>query len=432
MKAGFSPLWSEGTWLTQQHFQCWEHVVRHERALELRLWQAHAYGILVIALDHAALLRGQCIIQRLVARHPNGEWIYHDQAYMPALSCEIGAQKDCLVSVVMPNNDEIDSVPGYESLAAYPGYTVEQHSIADTHHRDKVQTLSMKRRILNVRVDHAFQSSDLSMVIAGLRYQGGHQYALHERYIVPSLVVAAQASLMNMRTQILNLISARMHHLKHWVEAHHDNLAIHEIMILGQASQGLHADPNYMHPQSYYEVVCLLITHLGVLRQSYEEPPSYQHENLMETMLKCMNLLEHLLLNDKRGDLYIPNLEKIDEHHYEIRGIPEGSLTQNTWYLGVEYQDSDLGWVQRFSKQAKLAACSQLSQVVLAALPGVSLVHTQRPPESLVIKNGYEYFRIMACSQGWHLIQQEKGFGIYIPSPFDSSHLSLDVVKHEK
>lgn len=432
MKAGYSLIWSEGSLLTQQHFQYWELMLHKEQAMGLDLWHPHAYGIKTLVVDTVALTRGMCIIHKLVARHPSGEWFYYDHETMPPLSCAIHQQGECLIYLVVPNNAYCDNLDGYHVTAPNPGFAVEFRQFEDMHHPDKPHELGIKRRHMQISADHHETPATLSLVLMCLSYKGGKHYSLHEHFIPPSIICGVSAGIMRHRATVLQFITERSYQLNAYLATKKDAIAMQEALLLSEATHSLHQMQECMHPISLFDHCSRVIVNLGVLRGEMLSYQPYEHDNLMALFQAQITTLTRLLKGAEQTATYVPTLKQISRYEYEIYNIPEKYIQDCAWYLGVGYQEADITWVQRFTKQAKIASHAQWEAVLAAALPGVTLAHTQRTPSTMVLKSGYEYFKIIKQGDFWKGIAESRSFKMHMPHPFNDSQLTLDMVaQHE-
>lgn len=434
MKAGYSLMWSEGTFLTQQHFQHWEQSLLSQQEKLLDLMMPHAYGVKKLKIDALALTQGRCRIHFLEARLPSGEWIYYDHETMPALFVDLKHHADCLISIVIPNNRYCANLPGYEQSHEQPGYSVAYYHLADLHHPEKEHELGLKRRNIRLSTDTHDGAHETTLVILGLTYAGGQYYRVDNGYIPPCMTVDACAGIVQHRTSVLQLISERSHQLDIWLASKKDQIALMEALILAEAGVTMGWDSQHVHPSVLYRQVNDVLAKLAVLRGVKVWPEEYVHDNLSALCSEQIIILNGLLKDPKHSLENIFVLKRIDEHHHELKHISDESFKDYDWYLGVYYQDSDFTWVERFSKQAKMASPNQMADVLSASLPGIVIMPTSRPPHQILIKSGYEYFKISQTGPFWKAIEREKALIIYMPKPFHDAILTLDRVEtdHEK
>ena len=72
-----------------------------------------------------------------------------------------------------------------------------------------------------------------------------------------------------------------------------------------------------------------------------------------------------------------------------------------------------------------MGARESLESIVASALPGVTLTHSQRPPNKLPVKAGYEYFYLEPRGEFWEGIQAERALGVFLAQEFTSATLEF-------
>ena len=110
-------------------------------------------------------------------------------------------------------------------------------------------------------------------------------------------------------------------------------------------------------------------------------------------------------------------------------GIVKERLSRETFFLEILFDDENPNWIVDFSRQVKIAAHSNLTMVVNAALPGVKLIHTQRPPAKLSTRSGCEYFRLEARGDFWESIIDEGSLAVYRPYAFNGAEIKIVTVE---
>jgi type VI secretion system protein ImpJ len=66
---------------------------------------------------------------------------------------------------------------------------------------------------------------------------------------------------------------------------------------------------------------------------------------------------------------------------------------------------------------------------VAAAMPGVRLYHTPRPPATLPVKLGYQYFRLDDRGVFWEEIKKSQVVALHIPESLQTLTIQLLAAK---
>jgi type VI secretion system protein ImpJ len=104
-------------------------------------------------------------------------------------------------------------------------------------------------------------------------------------------------------------------------------------------------------------------------------------------------------------------------------------LTATQYVLAVRSDIPEAQLAQRLPGLCKIAARSQLPQVIRAAAsPGVPIAVTHRPPAEIPVKAGVTYFGLTLQNEFWRQIVEERLVAIYLPPPFGPQHVKLELL----
>jgi type VI secretion system protein ImpJ len=185
------------------------------------------------------------------------------------------------------------------------------------------------------------------------------------------------------------------------------------------------------HPWHYFELLSELIAELAPL----EKPsillgmPEYQHTNVLSALKQLEDQLRTMLKEVVRATSAQVKLIKEFDGLYKATGLTKEKLTSENFYLAVYHESSDPAWVSEFATQAKIGSSDHIEMIVSSALSGVRLIHTQRPPNSVSVKSGYEYFRLESTGDYWNKIVETESLSVFLPYAFQNASVELVAVE---
>jgi type VI secretion system protein ImpJ len=107
----------------------------------------------------------------------------------------------------------------------------------------------------------------------------------------------------------------------------------------------------------------------------------------------------------------------------------ERLLSAGNYLLSVRTEIPEHQLIQRLPGLCKIASSTQLPAVLRsAATPGVPIQHTNKPPPEVPVRAGVVYFALNLQNDYWRAILQERKVAIYLPPPFDPTHVKLELL----
>ena len=145
---------------------------------------------------------------------------------------------------------------------------------------------------------------------------------------------------------------------------------------------------------------------------------------MLESQLALVQLLD-IIIPSRMAAL---SLKRENDNLYGVDSIDSKILQDATLFLAVMSDTADPTWTEQFIRQIKVGSQANLDAIIASALPGVNLTHTQRPPNKLPVKTGYEYFRIEPKGEFWAQIVSERSLNVFVPHAFSQAKIELVMV----
>ena len=186
-----------------------------------------------------------------------------------------------------------------------------------------------------------------------------------------------------------------------------------------------------IHPESLYMALVRLAGQLLMLvppSESVELPP-YQHDNLCATFESLDKRIRSIIEGVTPTRYMTIPLEASGENVWVGR-VPESKLFATAQFFIMASGDLSEDQVRTLvPQQVKVGSPSKLRELVAAALPGVKLYHTPRPPAVLPMKMGTQYFRVDDHGVFWDEIKKSQVVALHIPGSLQGVKIQLVAVK---
>jgi type VI secretion system protein ImpJ len=185
------------------------------------------------------------------------------------------------------------------------------------------------------------------------------------------------------------------------------------------------------HPESLYRTLIDIASVLQCYKSGSEpnDIPPYDHNNLSKVFGELDRLLRSLI------DAVMPSmtmgikLHRENELLYSVDSIDILLFEKASFYLAVTLDNDDASWFQQFPRKIKMGARADIETIVASAMPGVILTHTQRPPNRLPIKSGYEYFRLEPKGEFWGRVVEDRSLALFLTKKFAHANVELVTVE---
>ncbi|MFI4956477.1 MAG: type VI secretion system baseplate subunit TssK [Gammaproteobacteria bacterium] len=430
MKAGYTIAWSEGTYLTQQHFQYWDASIHDAQTRLMHLLMPYAYGLLACTWDTEALTQGVCRLKYVRWVCPTGEVMTYDGTHMPVLQCVLDPHASTYIYLQCGNHG-CEGLSGYVCTTQQPQYQVEYDELPDTYDSGKKQEVALKRANLILSTSPIPPTGGWSYPIACVKHRVGNHFIWDRDFIPAVMQISSCDGLRDWMDRIMHGVSDKVCSLQKQLERKWDPQAYLEATQWSDVLVELTLIKQHgvAHPHMLYALSSKLIHQAYLLKGTGLQFPPYQHDRLTDIFMWIETTLNEIWAINELPEEDKIILSRLDEHHYSTGHIPLPVIQSCDWYLGVSMESDDLKWVKNFIQQVKLSPSQNLTGILVSALPGIGLQHVQRPPSSVRLRSGYEYFKLKKNDPYWESLVTHQNMTVYLPKPFHTAQLSLDIVK---
>ncbi|AIZ35193.1 type VI secretion system baseplate subunit TssK [Pseudomonas parafulva] len=436
-------VWSEGMFITTQHFQ------QHDRYLETfidarsRPLSTAAWGFSELLIDQGLLAQGKLAIISARGLLPDGTPFDIPRDDLPPPPLEIPEDlRDAVIYLGLPlkRAGARDTVDEGEPLdgARYVARVSEVRD--DNAPFENRAPLALGSRALRLLSEREGLGDYAALGVLRIREKRADRaLMLDDSYIPPVLDVAVSATLANFRSELLGLLHQRGEALAGRVVASANGGAseIADFMLLQLVNR---AQPlvehlgqlSPLHPERLFSELVALAGEFATFTQDGRRPesfPAYQHDDLAATFQPLMASLRQALsmLIDSKA-VAIPIVEKAYGVHVGM--LADRSLLDSASFILVVRADVPSETLRsRFGQQSKIGSVEHIRDLVNLQLPGIGLLPLPVAPRQIPFHAGSTYFELDRGSEHWKQLQHSGGFAFYVAGEFPGLSLAFWAIR---
>ena len=170
------------------------------------------------------------------------------------------------------------------------------------------------------------------------------------------------------------------------------------------------------------------LTMLGGPLETLELTP-YWHDDLATTFEDLDGIIRSIVDRFQPTHYLTIALEASGDNVWVGR-VPESRLFASSQFFLVAAGDLSEDQIrQQVPQFIKIGSPTKLKEIVAAAMPGVRLYHTPRPPATLPVRVGQQYFRLDDRGVFWEEIKKSQIVALHVPQSVQSLRLQLLATK---
>lgn len=438
-------VWSEGMLLTPQLFQQWDRYTEHHLNDRLRALTTFGYGALSLDFDHDGLSNGRVTLLGFHGVLPDGVIVKIPEEDMAPQTRLIGEQfpasidhLDVFLAVPVEQTDGINYALDGESGSREARYSSGYIERKDSTTGGSPREILVARK--NLRILFSGEpTTDMVVLKIGelLRTQAG-AIALKETYIPACLWVSASPYLLRLLRGLIELLTAQIgsygNAQRGILEA--IGMDLGKFYLLSALMANLPAMQHVslaekVHPEQLYLVLARLAGALTMLAGPLEtlELPPYRHDDLATTFEDLDRTIRSVVDRFQPTHYLTIGLEASGDNVWVGR-VPESRLFASSQFFLVAAGDLSEDQIrQQVPQFIRIGSPTKLKEIVAAAMPGVRLYHTPRPPATLPVRVGQQYFRLDDRGVFWEEIKKSQIIALHVPQSLQSLRLQLLATK---
>ncbi len=431
--------------LTPQHFQQWDRHAESLIADRFRIHDPFVWGITALDVDHDGLANGRFTLLKCTMVMPDGLVIAipdEDSAPSTRVFTELfhPTMESLNVYLGLPieRPNGMTCQLGEEPGVRPPRFLAEHIEAVDTTTGDNPREVLVAKKNLRIFFSGEETADTVSLKIAELVRMPTGIVGLKETYIPPCLWIGASAYLLRLLRGLVELLVAKR---ATFSDAHRGVIELigtdlGKFALVAAVSTHLPALQHLshverVHPESLYLTLVKLAGQLLMLAPPGEslDLPFYQHENLSATF-EALDKRVRAIIEGVTPTRYITiSLEGSGDNVWVGR-VPESRLFASAQFFVMASGDLPEEQVRNLiPHQVRIGSPSKLKELVAAAMPGVKLYHTPRPPAALPMKLGTQYFRLDDRGVFWEEIKKSQVVALHVPESLQGMKIQLVAVK---
>jgi type VI secretion system protein ImpJ len=441
------PLWTEGLFVSQQHFQAQD--LYHETLLRERLAAVRRFdwGVLELEVDERLLQAGQFRLQRLEAVWPDG------------LVVRCGGQSETptpearsFEGVFAPEAPYLDvyaglasetSAGGNVSTPGEPGALHRRFSrsiqiVDDFNAGGTPQEIEVATPNLRILFGTEPRERLATVHVAQLVRQAGGRVIVRDNFVPPVLRISAAPFVTSGLHRVLGALISRQRELAsarkqrnvaniefHFTDArrfwllHTLNTAIPRLSHLLNVKA---------HPEEVYTALLELVGQLCTFAPDADPStlPPFNYSELGDVFEQLFAKVLSLLSIDSVPTYVDVPLERRQDGMFVGR-IPERRLVNHEFFVSVQSALPEAVVRERVPQLLKVASWGHIYDVVKQMREGVRAEVEWHPSSALPLKPGICFFRLVRHGPFWEEIAKTSTIALYIPIDADWRETLLNV-----
>lgn len=431
--------------LTPQHFQQWDRHLEGLIADRFRMHDPFAWGITRLDINHDGLANGRFALLKCAAVMPDGLIIDipdEDAAPQTRVFAELfhPTMENLSVYLGLPIDrpDGMTCQLGKESGARPPRFLVEHIEAVDTTTGDNPREVLVTKKNVRIFFGGEETADMVSIKIAELVRLPTGAVGLKETYIPACLWMSASPYLLRVLRGLIELLTAKratfsdaQRGVMELIGADLGKFALVAAISTHLPMLQHLSRIEQVHPESLYSALVRLAGQLLMLVPPGESQdlPSYQHENLSATF-EALDKRIRSIIEGVTPTRYVTIPLDNSGDNVWVGRVPESRLFASAQFFVMASGDLPEDQVRNLvPHQVKIGSPSKLKEIVAAAMPGVKLYHTPRPPTSLPMKIGTQYFRLDDRGLFWEDIKKSQVVALHVPESLRSVKIQLVAAK---
>ena len=448
MKAPQRVVWTQGMLMAPQHLQQLDRY--HEMLVSARVGAIVPFdwGVLTVEIDQRALSAGQMRLQKFAGVLPDGLPLAFDDNHPEApparpIEGHFGPMARVLeVYLGVPNEREgVANYSNGSSPTQGTRFFVTNRATFDATIGASETAVSFAQRNVTLLFgDEPRENFDAIKVAEIVRDSAG-TLVLREGFVPPCRRISASPFIVSGLRKILSSMAAKQRTLAE-TRRQRDAATVEfgpgdvtRFLLLNSINTFLPViaylvDAADTSPEDVYLLCSQFAGQLSSFAVDADPTtlPKFVYGDLGATFEALFARIMALLgMTVKQAFIVVP-LESRDDGLHFGRLEDDRLLKTNTYILTVKSEVPEPQVADQLPKLSKIASWTDVGEIVHAATPGVSLAVTYRPPAEIPVKAGLVYFQLNTSDRYWRNIAAERTLAIYLPPPFDPSHIKLELL----
>ncbi|ASI96964.1 type VI secretion system baseplate subunit TssK [Vibrio parahaemolyticus] len=432
-------VWSEGMFLSPQHFQQQERYVEHFTREFAGQISPNAYGLTSLELDRSMLNIGKVSVRRAKGIFPDGTPFEIEQALVLDVPKNTSHKKVYLALPV--------SRPGTIDVGedARLRHSSQEHPVYDTsrEHSDPVQ-LELATLNIQLRLEGDELKDFVLISVAEIsEHKSEGVVVLNQAFVPQCLQFAVSSYLTDNVADLFAQVQYRSRAIHTRLQAESSSKSYQSLMrdylwlqVLGAWMPKLeqwNLDGSLLTRHLYLECVSMAGQMQGLEGKMPKSFPAWNQDALYSIFSTVFSELLVLLREVQIDNVSTLNWDKqlfVSRRLLRTLVDDRSLYNQGRFVLAVSSSIGATRLSEEFPRAAKLAGNSDIAGLVRNALSGVPLRHLPYAPSELKSLNDAAYFEIDTKSELWQaLIKRDEAIALHIDERIDDIHVDFHVIR---
>ena len=437
-------LWGEGLFLRPQHFQQQDNHHKHQRLATMRALHPYYYGTIDVSLDKSLLESNVLSFTKVSAIFPDGT--PYQAPGIDVLPQSISLEgSDVGDEVYVFLNLEVIHLDGgniqsqsAENAARYKSKTIDVFDLYTEAAESALEVISLSPKIQLNSSAQPNKNEGVAILIAKLIRTPQGNYQLAEDYLVPSLHIASNDSLMNHVHRLMTMINTKAsalydHHRQtnnNLLEFRSSDIAsfwlLHALNSAYSKLSHFYNNP-MLHPERLYEGLLNVASQLCTFSSLYKvsDLPAYNHNHTNDSFAAVIKIIRELLNTVIASNFISIPLVQTKPSYYFGELASDKINRDSRLYLAVSSSLPMHELIEIVPRRFKIATPDGVEKRVLSALPGTSILHVPQVPSAIPVRPGFSYFLLEPIGEVYNDMLKSETICIYVPNGFDDLKIEL-------
>jgi len=436
-------VWSEGMFLSPQHFQQQERYL--ERFIDSRCnaISTTSWGLSELLVDPQLLKIGKISLLNAKGICPDGTPfnIPDSDEPPPVLEVPENTQNAIVylgIPVKRPGSRDVLMSEGGQGLVRYEAQEHEcRDSSSETGDIEKISIGKLRLRLL-------LESDDLSGyacvgLVRIIEAREDKNIILDSEYIPPCVTYKVSKVLTGFITELSGLLHQRGESIAgRIVDASRAQTAqVADYMMLQMVNRWepliqQYTQQDNIHPQALFNLLLQTLGEFSTFTSVTKRPPpmpNYIHDELQISYGPVMvGLRQSLSMVFEQSAISMPL--KLRKYGIRVAEITDRSLLDSAQFVLAAKADAPSDAVRaRFPAQTTIGPVERIRQLVNVSMSGISLTALPVAPRQIPFHSGFAYFELNKSSEFWRELKQSGGFAIHVGGEFPNLELEFWAVR---
>ncbi|QEY26154.1 type VI secretion system baseplate subunit TssK [Neisseria zalophi] len=437
-------VWSEGIFITPQHFQQFERYL--ESSLRQFIMQnGYFWGFSSLTVDTSSLKAGVISVREAEGVFPDGSIFVFSEGQLPSLNLKVPANiKDekVYLAVNLPSSVNSEVEFGKNEISSdVCRYKAFEKALSDTTNIDlDKRTITLAELNPVLILESNLTSGQTALPIAIIHSSSADfEVVLDESYIPPSLGSQKQQHLKSYISEIYGLLMQKSNSLANAVNDPNTggSVEVMDFMMLQTINRYLaylsheKDGARKTHPEELFVNLSKLCADLMTFLPSRKVAniPVYEHNDLATCFGKLFfNLRKSLSMVLEQRAIRIP-LDMRDEATHVAQTPDQSLLDKASFILAIKADMPSEALRQKIPSVVKIGTVEKVKELVAYHLPGIRVHALSVAPRELPYHNGYVYFELDKQHELWDAFDISSGMAFHLAGNFPNLDVEFWAIK---